>query len=71
MYAIFALPSASSTIADIGTYSLPMGTELLTLLGVLIGFTVAGMALVKFSSVIKGAFARVLGGKRRGRGRRR
>lgn len=68
---LFTLPSATTTLADVGAYSGPFFTEWLSIAMMIVGILVGGMAIAKVISVVISGSKRVLGGNRSRRGRRR
>lgn len=68
---LFTLPAATSTLADVAAYSSPWFNEWLLWAALIIGVTIGVMGVGKLISVVVRGAKRVLGGKRRGRGRRR
>lgn len=70
MLSIITLPSASTTIDSLSTWSGAYFTEFLPLLA-LVGIPIAAMLLVRLYKSIKGGASMALGAKRGGKRRRR
>lgn len=71
MTPLFSIPDASTLISSTTSYATPWFNSLILIGVVLAGLIIAGMGVAKFVGTIKGAVAKVLGKRGRGRGRRR
>lgn len=68
---LFTVPSSSTAITEIGSYSTSWFTELLPVIYWVLGILVAVLVIKWLSGTVKGGMKRLFGGGRRGRGRRR